>query len=72
MAGPSHVLPTQGTARFSSPLSVLEFLRLTNLISVDKKSIEELGEAAMTIAEFEGLDAHARAIERRLKGREIL
>jgi len=69
VAGPSHVLPTQGTARFSSPLSVLDFVRLTNLISVDEKSIEELGGAAMTIAEFEGLDAHARAVKRRLEGR---
>ncbi len=69
VAGPSHVLPTQGTARFSSPLSVLDFVRLTNLISVDDDSLEKLGPAAMTIAEFEGLDAHARAVERRLKGR---
>ncbi|HEY91518.1 MAG TPA: histidinol dehydrogenase [Dehalococcoidia bacterium] len=69
VAGPSHVLPTQGTARFSSPLSVLDFVRLTNLISVDEDSLVKLGPAAMTIAEFEGLDAHARAVKRRLEGR---
>lgn len=67
--GPSHVLPTQGTARFSSSLSVLDFVRLTNVISVDRNSLEELGPAAMAIADFEGLDAHVRAVERRLKER---
>jgi len=66
VAGPSHVLPTQGTARFSSPLSILDFVKLTNVISVDENSLAELGQSAMTIAGFEGLDAHARAIERRL------
>jgi histidinol dehydrogenase len=69
--GPSHVLPTQGTARFSSPLSVLDFVRLTNVISVDRNSLEELGPAAMAIAGFEGFDAHVRAVERRLKGRDV-
>jgi histidinol dehydrogenase len=68
--GPSHVLPTRGTARFSSPLSVLDFVRLTNVISVDRNSLEKLGPAAMAIADFEGLDAHVRAVEKRLKGRE--
>ena len=68
--GPSNVLPTQGTARFSSPLSVLDFVRLTNVISVDRNSLEELGPAAMAIAGFEGFDAHVRALERRLKGRD--
>ncbi|MBL7165289.1 MAG: histidinol dehydrogenase [Dehalococcoidales bacterium] len=68
--GPSHVLPTQGTARFSSPLSVLDFVRLTNVISVDQNSLAELGPAAMAIADFEGFDAHVRAVERRLKERD--
>jgi len=66
VAGPSHVLPTQGTARFSSPLSVLDFVKLTNLIMVDENTVEKLGPAAITIAEFEGLDAHASAVKRRL------
>ena len=69
VAGPSHVLPTQGTARFSSPLSIFDFVKLINLIYVDEDNLVKLGPAAMTIAEFEGLDAHARAIDRRLKGR---
>jgi len=68
VAGPSHVLPTQGTARFSSPLSVLDFVRLTNVISVDERSLNELAEAAMAIADFEGLDAHTRAVAKRLGG----
>jgi len=71
VAGPSHVLPTRGTARFSSSLSFLDFVRLTNVISVDRNSLEKLGPAAMAIADFEGLDAHVRAVERRLKGRNV-
>ena len=67
VAGPSHVLPTQGTARFSSPLSILDFLKLTNVISVGENSLVELGPSAMAIAGFEGLDAHAQAVERRLR-----
>ena len=65
--GPNHVLPTAGTARFTSPLSVLDFVRTTNVIHVDAKSLRELGPAAVTIARSEGLEAHARAIEKRLK-----
>ena len=68
VAGPSHVLPTLGTARFSSPLNILDFVKLTNVISVDGKGLAALGQSAMTIAGFEGLDAHARAVERRLGG----
>jgi len=68
--GPSHVLPTQGTARFSSPQNILDFVRLTNVVSVDESNLAELGPAAMAIADFEGFDAHVRAVERRLKGRD--
>ena len=70
VAGPSHVLPTQGTARFSSPLSILDFVKITNVISVGESSLAELGQSAMAIAGFEGLDAHAQAVERRLRGRK--
>jgi histidinol dehydrogenase len=66
--GPSHVLPTGATARFSSPLSILDFIKLTNLARVDKTSLLKLGRAAAIIARAEGLEAHARAIEKRLKG----
>lgn len=68
VAGPSHVLPTGGTARFSSPLSVLDFLKLTNVISVSKTGLKRLGPAAEALARAEGLEAHARAIQKRLKG----
>ena len=67
VAGPSHVLPTEGTARFSSPLNVSDFIRLTSLITMDRAALKELGPAASTIARAEGLDAHARAVEKRLE-----
>ena len=66
VAGPSHVLPTQGTARFSSPLNVSDFVKMINLVTMDKADLQELGPAASRIARAEGLDAHARAVERRL------
>jgi histidinol dehydrogenase len=65
--GPSHVLPTGATARFGSPLNVLDFVKLTSLINVDKASLKKLGKAAAIIARAEGLEAHARALEKRLK-----
>ena len=66
VAGPSHVLPTEGTARFGSPLNITDFVKLTGLINMDKANLKELGPAASTIARAEGLDAHARALEKRL------
>ncbi len=63
IAGPSHVLPTGGTARFSSPLGVDDFLKVTNVVARDA-SAEELT-AAAAIARVEGLDAHARAADLR-------
>ncbi|MFC1918446.1 histidinol dehydrogenase [Chloroflexota bacterium] len=68
VAGPSHALPTGGTARFSSPLNVLDFIKLTSVIKVDDVSLKKLGEAASVIAMAEGLEAHARAVEKRLEG----
>ncbi len=70
VAGPSHVLPTSGTARFSSPLNVLDFVKLISLVKTDVKDIKQLGDAVIQIARAEGLDAHARAVEKRLKGVE--
>jgi len=67
VAGPSHVLPTEGTARFSSPLNILDFVKLISLVRTDERDIKQLGKAASVIARAEGLDAHARAIERRIK-----
>ena len=67
VSGPSHTLPTEGTARFSSPLNVLDFLKITNVSSVGDTLINLAGGAASTIARAEGLDAHAQAIELRMK-----
>ena len=67
VAGPSHALPTAGTARFSSPLSVADFVKFTNIVNVDKTKLRGLGTAAMIIARAEGLEAHARAVEKRLE-----
>jgi histidinol dehydrogenase len=67
IAGPSHVLPTGGTARFTSPLSIEDFLKYTSIINIGKDEIEEIGKAAVTIATKEGLTGHARTIELRIK-----
>jgi histidinol dehydrogenase len=66
VAGPSHVLPTGGTARFSSPLNIMDFVKFINVIKVDAGFLKQVGPAASTMAKAEGLDAHARAIELRL------
>ncbi len=65
--GPSHVLPTGATARFGSPLNVLDFVKITSLLNVDKASLKKLGKAAAAIARAEGFEAHARAVEKRLE-----
>ena len=67
VAGPSHVLPTGGTARFSSPLNVGDFIKLINLVTVDEASLKQLVQAASTMARAEGFEAHARAVEKRLE-----
>jgi len=67
LAGPSHVLPTNGSARFGSPLGVGDFLKVSSVISLDASSRKTLTRAAMMLAEAEGLTAHARALELRLK-----
>ena len=66
IAGPNHVLPTSRSARFSSGLSVLDFMKRTTLLSLDEKAIAALGPDAITLAEAEGLEAHARSIAARL------
>jgi len=67
VAGPSHVLPTGGSARFSSPLGVEDFLKVTNIISLDDSTARELSQPAITIAEAEGFNAHAQAVSLRAK-----
>ena len=66
-AGPNHVLPTSGTARFSSPLSVYDFQKRSSLIEVSAQGAQALGRIASELAHAEGLQAHARAAEFRLK-----
>ena len=64
--GPSHVLPTGGSARFSSVLGVHDFLKHSSIARLDSATMAALGTAAVTIARSEGLEAHARAVEKRL------
>ena len=66
-AGPNHVLPTSGTARFSSPLGVYDFQKRSSLIEVSEAGAQTLGQTASVLAHGEGLQAHARAAEMRLK-----
>ena len=66
VAGPNHVLPTGRRARFSSGLSVLDFMKRTSFIALDEKALGELGPAAVTLAEIEGLPAHAASVKVRL------
>jgi histidinol dehydrogenase len=68
-AGPSHTMPTGGSARWSSPLGVRDFLKTTSIVGISDDSAEELARASAIIARAEGLTAHARAAERRLLGR---
>ena len=66
-AGPNHVLPTGGTVRFSSPLGVYDFQKRSSLIEVSEQGAQTLGKIASVLAQGEGLHAHARAAEMRLK-----
>jgi histidinol dehydrogenase len=68
LAGPNHVLPTARSARFSSGLGVLDFMKRSSLIWADAESLGKVGPAAMVLAQAEGLDAHARSIALRLNG----
>ncbi len=70
MAGPNHVLPTARSARFSSGLSVLNFMKRNTLIECPRTGLEQIGPAAIALAQEEGLQAHARSIGIRLKNRE--
>jgi histidinol dehydrogenase len=68
-AGPSHVMPTGGSARWASPLSTLDFLRVMSIVALETDDLLRLGPDAATLARAEGLTAHARSIERRLESR---
>jgi histidinol dehydrogenase len=67
LAGPNHVLPTGGSARFSSPLGVYDFIKRSSVIGAGPRTLAKLGPAVAKLARLEGLDAHARAVERRLR-----
>jgi histidinol dehydrogenase len=69
-AGPNHVLPTSRTARFSSPLGVYDFQKRSSLIMCSEQGAAQLGKIASELARGEGLTAHARSAEYRMKGVE--
>jgi len=69
VAGPNHVLPTGGTARFASPLGVYDFVKRTSLIEAGPRTLVRLGPAVTRLARLEGLDAHGRSVELRLAAR---
>ena len=66
-AGPNHTLPTSGTARFFSPLSVRDFIKHTSIISWSKQQLHSSGEKIAAFADYEGLQAHAEAVRARLR-----
>jgi histidinol dehydrogenase len=66
VAGPSHVMPTGGTARFASPINVLDFVKLISVVGLNEAALQAIGPAAATLAQAEGLTAHAAAVTRRL------
>jgi histidinol dehydrogenase len=66
-AGPSHVMPTGGSAAYASPLGVQDFLKVMSVVRLDQKTVDKIGPSAAAIARAEGLTGHARAIESRLR-----
>lgn len=66
-AGPSHVMPTGGTARFSSPLNLRDFQKIISLIGANDRAVQEIGRTTAAFARAEGLSGHAIAVERRIK-----
>ncbi len=66
VAGPSHVMPTGGTARFASPINVLDFVKVVSVVALNEQALAAIGPAAQTLAQAEGLTAHAAAVARRL------
>ncbi|XUX01054.1 MAG: histidinol dehydrogenase [Dehalogenimonas sp.] len=69
VAGPSHALPTGGTARFASPLNLLDFLKITDIVRVDDRMVKSLGPDAATIAGAEGLTEHRDALRLRMEAK---
>jgi histidinol dehydrogenase len=67
LAGPSHVMPTMGTARFSSPVNVRDFQKIISVVGLNRSALKHTAPDAARLARAEGLEAHARAIETRLE-----
>ena len=67
MAGPNHILPTNGTARFFSPLTVSDFTKKSSIISYSRKALRVLSKDVVRFAETEGLDAHANSVRIRFE-----
>ena len=68
LAGPSHVMPTGGSARFASPLNVWDFVKIVSLVALDESTAQAIGPSAAAIADAEGLDAHRNAALLRVRG----
>jgi histidinol dehydrogenase len=69
VAGPNHVLPTAGSARFFSPLGVYDFYRRSNILAISERDLEEIGPRGRLFAEVEGLPLHGASLEIREKKR---
>jgi histidinol dehydrogenase len=67
VAGPSHVMPTGGTARFASPINVNDFLKIISVVNLNEQALQAIGPVAETLARTEGLTGHAAAVRRRLE-----
>jgi histidinol dehydrogenase len=67
IAGPNHILPTGGTARFSSPLGVYDFVKRSSVLSFSREALEKYGKQAVHFAEMEGLDAHGKSVSIRMR-----
>jgi histidinol dehydrogenase len=67
LAGTNHILPTEGTARFSSPLGVYDFIKRMSVLSFSQKALGKLSKETAHFAQLEGLDAHANSVLVRLK-----
>jgi histidinol dehydrogenase len=67
MAGSNHILPTAGTARFSSPLGVEDFVKRTNLVSFTRRALERFEKDVKRFAEWEGLEGHYQSIQERME-----
>ena len=69
-AGPSHVMPTGGTARFASPVNVTDFVTFISIVGLNEQALAAIGPAAQILARAEGLGGHAAAVSRRLQRKD--